>query len=398
VTHTMPRPETLAGLQAEGAFYVFDIPALAARVAQLRAALPSGAALCYAVKANPFIARAVAPLTDRFEICSPGEWAICKAAGLPGEKAVISGVYKPEAFIDALVGDPGFAGTLTVESLLQFTQIARAAEAAGRRVPMLLRLTNGSQFGLDEADAEALIADREAHPSVDIAGIQYFSGTQKTSVKKLRRELMALDDFIARARDAHGYDARILEYGPGLPAATFEEDAFDPDAVLEGLTAALSELRYTGALALELGRGIAAGCGRYFTHVVDVKRCQGQNYAVTDGGLHQLTYFGQFMGMKHPRFTLVNRADEPADEVWNLCGALCSMNDILVKQASLPRLRVGDTLCFENAGAYCVTEGMSLFLSRDLPAIYLREMDGTIRRVRDNFETAALNTPDYERK
>ena len=104
------------------------------------------------------------------------------------------------------------------------------------------------------------------------------------------------------------------------------------------------------------------------------------------------------MGMKHPRFTLVNRADEPAGEVWNLCGALCSMNDILVKQAALPPLRVGDTLCFENAGAYCVTEGMSLFLSRDLPAVYLRETDGTIRRVRDNYETAALNTPEYERK
>lgn len=47
------------------------------------------------------------------------------------------------------------------------------------------------------------------------------------------------------------------------------------------------------------------------------------------------------------------------------------MNDILVKAAPLPEMEIGDALVFENAGAYCMTEGMSLFLSRDLPQIYL---------------------------
>ena len=385
-----PSPD-LTALQSEGAFYVFDVGALYARLDGLRAALPAGVALCYAVKANPFLAREIAPRVERFEICSPGEWRVCRAAGLPSRQAVISGVYKPEAFIRELVGDPGFEGMLTVESSQQYRQIARAAEDFGRRVPLLLRLTNGSQFGLDEEDLFAIVA--EGRPQADIAGIQFFSGTQKTSVKKLRRELEALDGLIGRLRDGTGYQARELEYGPGLPAASFEEDDFDAGEVLAGLSEALAGMRFQGALALELGRGIAAGCGRYFTHVVDVKRCRGQNYAITDGGMHQLVYFGQYMAMKHPRFRLAGREGEAGAEPWNICGALCSMNDLLVKQAMLPPLRPGDLLCFENAGAYCVTEGMSLFLSRDLPAVYLLEPDGAIRRARANYETWRLNMP-----
>lgn len=380
-------------LQREGAFYVFDIGALDARIDALRAALPEGVALCYAVKANPFLAGDIARRVERFEICSPGEWRVCQAAGLPSRKAVISGVYKSEALIRELIGDAAFQGILTVESPLQFDQIARAAEASGRRATLLLRLTNGSQFGLDEADLEALVARRGDYPLLDLAGVQFFSGTQKTSVKKLRRELAALDALLARLREAHGYAARELEYGPGLPAAAFEEDDFDPAEVLGELSRAIRGLAFGGRVTLELGRGIAAGCGRYYTHVVDVKRCKGQNYAVTDGGMHQLVYYGQYMAMKRPRFSLVGGEGRGGGEPWNLCGALCSMNDLLVKQAPLPELQAGDLLCFENAGAYCVTEGMALFLSRDLPAVYLLGADGAIRRVRGNVETAPLNMP-----
>ena len=386
----------IARLQPEGAFYVFDTAALAARMAKLREALPEGTLLCYAVKANPFIAGEIAPMADRLEICSPGEWEVCAALDLPTEKAVVSGVYKPEAFIRARVEDAGFKGILTVESMRQYEQICRAALETGRRATLLVRITNGSQFGVDEADAEAIIAAREENPLLDIAGVQFFSGTQKTSVKKLRREIESVDMFLACMAEEHGYIAREFEYGPGLPSANFIEDDFDEDAILAGLSEALTGMRFKGRIILELGRGIAACCGRYYTHIVDVKRAKGQNYAITDGGMHQLVYFGQYMAMKHPRFSIVGKEDAPAEGEWNLCGALCSMNDLLVKQAALPGIAPGDLVCFENAGAYCATEGMSLFLTRDLPAVYLRRQDGALVRVRDNFETAPLNTPKYQ--
>ena len=55
--------------------------------------------------------------------------------------------------------------------------------------------------------------------------------------------------------------------------------------------------------------------------------------------------------------------------------------------------KYGLTICFENTGAYCMTEGISLFLSRDIPAVWLIREDGTRVCVRAPFETATLNTP-----
>ena len=133
-----------AALQREGAFYVFDTRALNRRVARLREALGPDVALCYAVKANPFLVREAAGNVERFEICSPGEWEICQALGLPSERAVISGVVKAEAFIQRLVADADFHGILTVESPRQYAQICRAAETCHRTARVLVRLTNGS--------------------------------------------------------------------------------------------------------------------------------------------------------------------------------------------------------------------------------------------------------------
>ena len=90
-------------------------------------------------------------------------------------------------------------------------------------------------------------------------------------------------------------------------------------------------MAWKGAVTLELGRFLAASCGQYFTHVADRKTNHGQNYLILDGGMHQMVYYGQFMGMKMPRITLCGKENAPIQKQWNLCGSLCSMNDILVK-------------------------------------------------------------------
>ena len=63
------------------------------------------------------------------------------------------------------------------------------------------------------------------------------------------------------------------------------------------------------------------------------------------------------------------------------------------KAYTLPEVAVGDTLCFHNAGAYCMTEGIALFLSRELPAVYLIDEAGAEVLVRAPIETAQFNSP-----
>ena len=377
------------------AFYVFDIGKLKARIAHLQAALPPEVVLCYAVKANTFITKELIDTIHRFEICSPGEAEICRAVGVPSENMVISGVYKTPEVMEAMVTDPSFHPIYTVESLEQYELFRRLAKTYGRTLPLLLRLTNGSQFGINKGDIEAIVARRGETPEVDILGIQFFSGTQKTSLKKLKREVGKLDDLLTLLEEKYGFAAQELEYGPGFPVNYFQSDELDEAELLSGFSELLHGMTHHPKVTLELGRSIAASCGTYYTHIVDLKRNQEQNYALVDGGMHHLVYFGQHMAMKQPFFHVCGKEDLPATDQWNICGSLCSMNDVMTKQSPLPDLALGDVLAFENAGAYCMTEGISLFLSRDIPAVYLLLENGTAVQVRKAFDTATLNQPNY---
>ena len=59
-------------------------------------------------------------------------------------------------------------------------------------------------------------------------------------------------------------------------------------------------MRYRKKITLELGRSVAASCGKYYTHIVDIKKNKETDYVLVDGGMHHLVYFGQAMAMKRP--------------------------------------------------------------------------------------------------
>ena len=382
-------------MNMDTAFYTFDLGRVRERVSYLRRLLGTEVALAYAVKANTFIIGGVLPYVERLEVCSPGEAAICEKLGVPPEKMVISGVYKTPGFIEeSVLSTQG--RIYTVESMAQFDLLRILSEKYQKRLPILLRLTNDSQFGINEEEIRGIIADRDKYPYLHILGIQFFSGTQKTSLKKLAREIRQLDGLLLALEEEYGYRAEELEYGTGFPVSYYDGESLDEEALITGFREVLEGMTCRPKITLELGRSIAACCGKYYTHVVDKKRNKGQNYLLVDGGMHQLVYFGQYMGMKHPILSVCGKETEPSTDSWNICGSLCSMNDILAKQVPLPEIHIGDTLCFENAGAYCMTEGMALFLSREIPAVYLVTEDGKHVLVRKPFETADLNTPREE--
>lgn len=374
------------------AYYVFDTRVFRQRIRHVRQLLGPEMTLAYAIKANPFLTGFALGAAEKLEVCSPGECRICDALGIPAEATVISGLNKPPAFLEALISASD-GRTYTVESLTQFATLDALAKKYGKKLPILLRLTNNSQFGINEEEILALVQSREEHSNLCFRGIQFFSGTQKTSIKKLAREIEHLDALLQKLETETGWRCPELEYGPGFPVNYFGEE-LDEAALLTQFREDLESMAWKGAVTLELGRFLAASCGQYFTHVADRKTNHGQNYLILDGGMHQMVYYGQFMGMKMPRITLCGKENAPIQKQWNLCGSLCSMNDILVKACPLPEVAIGDTLCFHNTGAYCVTEGIALFLSRDLPAVYLVNPDGCITCARETTETYPQNMPN----
>lgn len=375
--------------------YVFDINVLRRRIAYLRNSLP-GVRLCFAVKANPFLLQELRGFADRFEVCSPGEAEICNRAHIPAAQQVISGVYKTPSVMEKMIAQGNGPRLFTVESVRQFRLLSGLAEQYRKPINVLLRLTSGNQFGMEEQEIVQLVQEREEYPLVCIRGIQFFSGTQKTSLKRLRRELEAVDTFVCALQETCGFTVQELEFGPGFPVNYFQGQALDEDAFLAGFSGLLAGLRCGARVTLELGRSIAASCGSYLTRVVDVKQNRGQNYAIVDGGMHQMVYYGQSMAMQHPQCRIYPPRSGDAEN-WNLCGSLCTVNDILVKQLPVAGLKCGDVFAFGNTGAYCMTEGISLFLSRALPRIVLLRAEGAPLLVREALPTDRINTSHYER-
>ena len=228
--------------QNKTAFYVFDVKTLKDRVAYLRKMLPEDVAICYAIKANTFITAELENDVDRFEICSPGEAEICDLLDIPDKMMVISGVYKTPEVMENMVANGKCDRIFTVESLTQFNLFRELSEKYKKKISLLLRLTNGSQFGINSEEIEEIISKRNEFEYLDILGIQFFSGTQKTSLKKLKREIDKLDNLLILLKEKYDYSAEELEYGTGFPAAYFKEDTINEDELIGGFAQLLNEM------------------------------------------------------------------------------------------------------------------------------------------------------------
>ena len=366
--------------------YVFDISKLKERIKYLRNKLPQRVELCYAIKANTFIVDDIQEEVDRFEVCSPGEYYICKEKNIDSKKILISGVYKTPEVINQMIEEDENINCYTIESIEQFELLKKS----NKKIDAMIRITSGNQFGINDVDAEEIIKNREKYSNINIKGLQYFSGTQKKSVKNLAREIEHMQNLIKELKEKYGFETQEFEYGPGFPVVYFQNEEFDEEIFLKEFSEVINNIDYDGKIILELGRAIAASCGYYITKVVDKKTNKDQNYAILDGGIHHLVYYGQSMAMKLPKCK-VYPEKENYEERWNLCGSLCTVNDILVKQFPAGNLQIGDIFIFENTGAYCWAEGISLFLSRRLPAVIKLYNDNEIQVVRENLPTYKFN-------
>lgn len=378
--------------------YVFDVDRLRQRVEQIKEKYGNiqQIELCYAMKANPFLVQPLDPVLNKFEVCSHGELCICKDKDIDMQKVVLSGVNKERQ--DVLQALKWGVRTFTIESLSQLKLLDECTQETGTDVHVLLRLTSGNQFGMDRDVIETTIEHREEYPHLMIEGIQYYSGTQKKDAKVLE-ELGELDALCGEIEEKYRFNINVLEYGPGFGIGYFTQDA--KEELSDECAEAFRRISDKRHLTLEMGRFLTADCGSYVTSVMDVKQNAGQRYCIVDGGINHVNYYGQVMGVRVPPILFYQREDkdiseteirDKADQNGGLCicGSLCTSADVLVRNIGIGQVNAGDVFVFEKIGAYSVTEGIYLFLSRKMPKIYLMEHNEMIL-VRDTVETYGLN-------
>ena len=371
--------------------YVYDLSALDAHAAAIRAAIPRTVQFYYAVKANPdpAVLRTLARHADGFEVSSGGELAAAAAAA-PGRPLAFGGPGKTPSELATALEISG-TSVFHVESPHELAQLDEAARAAGRQADVLLRVNLAGPSGPDE-QAALVMGGKPSPFRMDVELLRRCAGslTPALRLRGLHAHLasgVGADGLLAAARRlvsfgrqwcaAHGVTEPEFNLGGGMAV-----DYTRPDTVFDwpGYGRGLAGLARPGeTLRIEPGRAVTAYCGWYLTRVLDVKHSHGEAFAVVAGGTHHLRTPAA-KGHDQP-FAVIAVEDwappwpRPGvrDEAVTIAGQLCTPKDVLARRVrvSQPRaLRVGDLVAFGLAGAYAWNISHHGFLMHPPPAFH----------------------------
>lgn len=376
---------SLADAAGDTPLFVYDFAIMAATVERLRAAMPDGLHLHYAIKANPFppLLEAMADLVDGFDIASGGELKRALDTGVGPEAISFAGPGKRDHELRSAV----LAGvTIHLESEGEATRALRIAGETGVRPRLAVRVNpdfdlKGSgmkmgggarPFGVDADRAAALVKTLIA-AGADWRGWHIFAGSQALdpmAIIATQRETIAL---AARLSSEVGACPPLVNLGGGFGVPYFPGDEpLDPRPIglaLEEEITLTPDILEESAFALELGRYLVAEAGVYLTRVVDVKVSHGERFAIVDGGLHhQLAASGNFgtvVRRNYPVAVANKFGQAPADEPVTIVGCLCTPLDRLADKVMLPPVEPGDLIAVFMAGAYGASASPSAFLGHE---------------------------------
>ena len=369
-------------------FFAYDRGLLTARVADLRAVLPPGIDLSYAIKANPMpaVVHHLSGLVDSFDVASALELRTALNTTMPPSRVSFAGPGKEVAELRQAVA----AGvTVEMESETEARRLIEIGQRLGIRPRVAVRVNpdfeiKGSgmrmgggpqQFGVDAEQVPALLK-RLAGDEVDVLGFHVFAGSQNLRADILAEAQRKVVNLLLRLAEITPAPIRYLNLGGGFGIPYFEKDTPLDLAAIGANLADLLEAKIRpefsqARVVIELGRYIVGECGVYVTRILDRKESRGRTFLVVDGGLHhQLAAsgnFGQVIRRNYP-IAVGNRMDEEAAETVTVVGKLCTPLDLLGDRVSLPPADVGDLIVVFQAGAYGFTASPTAFLSHPEPA------------------------------
>lgn len=373
--------QRLAQRAGQTPFYAYDRGLIQRRVAEVRAVLPVGVQLHYAIKANPMPAllSCLAPLVDGMDVASGRELSAALDAGCAPAHISFAGPGKREGELRQAVA----AGVLLhIESFREVELLARLsaemqlpARVAVRVNPDFelrgagMRMGGGAQvFGVDLEQVPALLA-RIAQAGLQFEGFHVYAGSQV-----LKAELLAdliersLDMLLTLQAELPG-PVRQVNLGGGWGIPYFpSEQPLDLAPVRAALLAAQQRLHAQwpqAHLVVELGRFLVGEAGIYVARVLERKVSRGEVFLVTDGGLHHhlaaTGNFGQVLRRNYP-VALGNRLAESTLEQVSVVGPLCTPLDVLAHKVTLPMASEGDLVVIFQSGAYGATASPQAFL------------------------------------
>mgnify|MGYP006271183451 CR=1 FL=1 len=381
-------------------FYVYSCATLTRHYQLFKEALEGiDNLVCFAVKANSnqAVIAHLAGLGAGMDVVSGGEYLRARAAGVPGERIVFSGVGKTrEEMRTALEGG---IRQFNVESEPELVALSEVATALGRTAPVTVRVNpdvdarthekiatgkSENKFGIPIGKAPEVYALAGSLPGIEVAGIDVHIGSQLTELEPFRRAYEKVRDLTLALR-AEGHDIRRLDLGGGLGIPYERANTAPPLPTEYG--ALIREV--VGDLDIEVeiepGRLIAGNAGLLVAAVVYAKQGEGRDFLILDAAMNDLVRPAMY-GAWHDIVPVIEPAPGREQRPYDIVGPVCESGDTFARQRQMTPLAAGDLVAFRSAGAYGAVMSSEYNTRPLIPEVMVKDDHVAVIRARPSFD------------
>ena len=380
--------------------YVYSAATLTRHFGLFRQALDwTDHLVCFAVKANSNLAvlKLLGDLGAGMDVVSGGEYARAKAAGIPGDRIVFSGVGKTLAEMRMAI--EGGIRQFNLESEPEMRALSALASSMGATVPVAVRVNpdvdakthekiatgkSENKFGIPIARAREVYAEAASLPGLQVVGVDVHIGSQLTDLDPYRAAYAKVAD-LTRALRADGHAITRLDLGGGL-GIPYRRDNNAPPLPLEYGQVIRDTVGDLGCeIEIEPGRNIVGNDGVLLSQVIYVKEGEGRDFLIVDAAMNDLARPAMY-GAHHDIVPVKEAAVGAPVRPFDVVGPVCESGDTFQKGAELPDMAAGDLIAFRSAGAYGAVMA-SEYNSRPLvPEVLVQGDHFAVIRARPTYE------------
>lgn len=321
--------------------------------------------VCYAMKANSnqSVLKTLAKLGAGADVVSGGELKRARAAGIPANKIVFSGVGKTEAELRQALAEGILC--INVESEPELNLLSKLAVEMGRTARISMRVNpdidSGShakistgksenKFGIPIAHAREVYARAAKLPGIKITGVDMHIGSQITDLGPMETAFRVLADFVRTLR-ADGHTISHVDFGGGL-GIPYHADREAPPAPLAYADMVKRVTHNLGCtLLFEPGRMIVGNAGILVTRVIYVKHGDARQFVIIDAAMNDLIRPTLYEA-HHDILPVCETAKGAKSIVADVVGPVCESGDYLALDRTMTEPQPGDLLAIMTAGAY----------------------------------------------
>ena len=355
--------------------------------------------VCYAMKAasNQAILKTLGDAGAGMDVVSGGEYMRAKAAGVPGDRIVFSGVGKTADEIRLAL--TGGIRQFNVESEPEMQVLNAVALELGVVAPITIRVNpdvdakthakiatgkSENKFGIPISRAHEVYAMAGALKGLDVIGIDVHIGSQLTDLAPFEAAYNKVAELTEELR-AQGHNIKRLDLGGGL-GIPYERSNEAPPLPSDYGALVKRTLGHLGCeIEIEPGRLIAGNAGLMVCEVIYVKEGEDREFLIIDGAMNDLIRPAMY-DAHHDIVPVVEPAAGIEMAKYDIVGPVCESGDTFAKHREMAPMKSGDLVAFRSAGAYGAVMA-SEYNSRPLiPEVLVNGDQFAVIRARPTFD------------